>query len=842
MSIRKKTLLIVACVMVFIVFIVLPVNLLLLLRNMHWLERDEVEKALERSRSSLDHQLQQLAKVTRDWAFWDDTYEYLRTRNRAYEESNLVPTTFLNLGIDLFLLLDLEGRPVIAIEVDRESGDPRPPAQGFLSFLANAGLQDGSADGKAGFSGVVVVEGLPYLLSVMPVLPSTEEGPPRGKLAMARHIDEENITWMERATGAKVDIFPVKSGFIAPEAEGEVAELLLGKRTAFRTEGLSLIHGYCILDSRGESALVLEVTLSRDVFRSALYSSLLLFGTLLGSSLLVIFGTYVLVSALFIKPMERMTEALRTGFSETSFRVLLGKREDELATLAEALDRAFQERTRSERRLKAILENSQDVIALFSEAGEFLYASPSSLRVLGYREEDLLGRNVYDFIHPDDRPAARRLARAVMESPESPATADLRFRHPDGSWVILEIKGNGFLHDPHLRGILVTAHDISERVRTQRMLESINSLLLGFGPDLMDNIYSILRACREMMGGEKALYLRRVKEGYAVLSADEGDSGLSFLKEEAEIPWLHRLETAEHPVVLVDPSGEWREDPFLQGYSRAAGIPVSSRDKVVGCLLLLDRGTSAWKEGELRALVVLAKALAVEEELLGWEEGIKEFMDIASHELRHPITLMKGYALTLLNHYDRMDEATRREMLKVINQGADRLETLVSELLDLTRIERGRFTLQRKRVDPRSLLARAVREMGDRVPSRRFLLTIQGDLSLRRLDEEKILQVLVILMDNAVKYSDGNAPVEVAARDLPEGLEVSVLDRGPGIPEDKRELVFHRFYQVEQVLHHSKPGLGLGLYIAREIVEAHGGRIWNEPREGGGTVFRFLLP
>jgi len=102
--------------------------------------------------------------------------------------------------------------------------------------------------------------------------------------------------------------------------------------------------------------------------------------------------------------------------------------------------------------------------------------------------------------------------------------------------------------------------------------------------------------------------------------------------------------------------------------------------------------------------------------------------------------------------------------------------------------------------------------------------------------------VLVILLDNAVNHSPDDSGIEVVAEPRDGEVLISVLDQGVGVPGKDRKLIFERFYQVEDALHHTSPGMGLGLYIAREIVEAHGGRIWYEPREGGGSIFRFTVP
>jgi signal transduction histidine kinase len=109
------------------------------------------------------------------------------------------------------------------------------------------------------------------------------------------------------------------------------------------------------------------------------------------------------------------------------------------------------------------------------------------------------------------------------------------------------------------------------------------------------------------------------------------------------------------------------------------------------------------------------------------------------------------------------------------------------------------------------------------------------------VDPDKFYELLVILLDNACNYSDASSSVLVRIQGETGGVALAVMDRGPGIPEADRERIFERFYQVVDALHHSKPGTGLGLYIASQIVEAHGGKIWCEPREGGGSVFLVTL-
>jgi PAS domain S-box-containing protein len=230
-----------------------------------------------------------------------------------------------------------------------------------------------------------------------------------------------------------------------------------------------------------------------------------------------------------------------------------------------------------------------------------------------------------------------------------------------------------------------------------------------------------------------------------------------------------------------------------------------------------------------------------EGELKDRAERLSHFLTVASHELRHPISVVKGYTTMLSNYIERVPPEELYDILVAIDASTDRLTSYVEELLDVSRIEGDRFTIMRASTDPRLVIDSALNEMRARGYVNEFEVVAPEGAYRTELDAEKLTKLLVILVDNAIKFSPDGSPITIEVSR--EGSEVvfSVMDRGIGIPPDKAGEIFNRFFQVEDVQHHSKPGLGLGLYIAKEIAEAHGGRIWCEPREGGGTAFRFTL-
>jgi two-component system phosphate regulon sensor histidine kinase PhoR len=233
--------------------------------------------------------------------------------------------------------------------------------------------------------------------------------------------------------------------------------------------------------------------------------------------------------------------------------------------------------------------------------------------------------------------------------------------------------------------------------------------------------------------------------------------------------------------------------------------------------------------------------LKSEAEMRTRAERLTHFLTVASHELRQPTTIIKGYTSILSAGEVEMTENMVGEFYETINKAADRLTRLVDELMDVSLIEGKKFHIETKPVHPQYLCEDAREEMKRRGFQNKIEIDIPDGTTTITVDPDKFYELLVILLDNACNYSDASSSVLVRIQGETGGVALAVMDRGPGIPEADRERIFERFYQVVDALHHSKPGTGLGLYIASQIVEAHGGKIWCEPREGGGSVFLVTL-
>lgn len=216
-----------------------------------------------------------------------------------------------------------------------------------------------------------------------------------------------------------------------------------------------------------------------------------------------------------------------------------------------------------------------------------------------------------------------------------------------------------------------------------------------------------------------------------------------------------------------------------------------------------------------------------------------ELIATVSHEIRSPLTTIKGFTKTLIDRWDRLPDETKRDMLVAINSDADRVTRLLNELLDVSRLEAGKLTLHRRPVDLREIAAQTVEGLADRSETHSVGVAA-GESVFVQGDPDKLRQVVTNFVENALKYTPGGKVTVVCAREGKWG-RLSVSDEGEGIPAHRHEGLFAKFTRHEAP--GSPSGTGLGLYICKGLIEAHGGRIGVTSGESsGGSTFWFEVP
>ena len=226
------------------------------------------------------------------------------------------------------------------------------------------------------------------------------------------------------------------------------------------------------------------------------------------------------------------------------------------------------------------------------------------------------------------------------------------------------------------------------------------------------------------------------------------------------------------------------------------------------------------------------------------EQVKSDFVAAVSHELRTPLTSIYGFAETLLRQDIPFGDEERRTFLGYIASESERLTEIVDQLLNVARLDAGDLHVELDRIDVGSVVSEVVgtvEESGD-MNAHRFEIDLPEEPLAAQADREKVRQVFNILVENALRYSPAGGTVTVGVRRNADRVEVRVVDEGMGIPAAEREWIFRKFYRAESAARDGAAGTGLGLFIAKELVTAMGGRIWVDSTEGEGSSFAFELP
>ena len=225
------------------------------------------------------------------------------------------------------------------------------------------------------------------------------------------------------------------------------------------------------------------------------------------------------------------------------------------------------------------------------------------------------------------------------------------------------------------------------------------------------------------------------------------------------------------------------------------------------------------------------------------ERARADFVSTASHELRTPLTAVFGGARTLIAHRDVLGPCQQETLLRMIEQESEHLVQIVDQLLISAQLDRGAVHLGESDVDVRDLCRRVVDSARVRADGRNvILLQMPTEMATLRCDEGLLRQVLVNVVENALKYSPGGARIDVLVKDDPEWVRIDVADEGIGIPATEQERIFEKFYRVDAAMSRGVGGSGLGLYISREIVLQMGGTLTVRSAGGTGSTFSIVLP
>lgn len=301
-----------------------------------------------------------------------------------------------------------------------------------------------------------------------------------------------------------------------------------------------------------------------------------------------------------------------------------------------------------------------------------------------------------------------------------------------------------------------------------------------------------------------------------------------------------------------DPTIRRDQKLFQPVYSISPQETSSSIDRAIDVIAGAPReqgllGTSFFQSFLDQATAIIESARLRQEslqiEVLQRTDALRAaLLSSVSHDLRTPLSSIKAAAYSLQEKDITWDEETRHSFAETIEREADRLNRLVGNILDMSRIEGGALRPEKELYPLDELVYYVVNHMQFSLKDREVRISVPDTLPPVALDFPQIDQVLTNLLENAARYTPPHSPIEISAVEQSGDVLVSVADSGPGIPGEYLERIFDKFYRVSGAKQKGTMGTGLGLAVCRGLIEAHGGHIWAENRQGGGAVFRFTLP
>ncbi len=491
----------------------------------------------------------------------------------------------------------------------------------------------------------------------------------------------------------------------------------------------------------------------------------------------------------------------------------------------------------SEARYRQIVEGSLGMVCTHRLDGVLLSINTHGAAAIGRTREQMVGHSLSEFMPDEVLPEMRAYLEGILDTGE--AQGMLQLRHTSGEIHVIAYRNKLIPVDEGEPYVLGFGIDITEKVAAEDSLRSLirqsNSILESvgdgiYGMDLEGRVTVVNSAAAQMLGYTQEEMLGKPLHELIHHSRADGSS-----YPESECPISKSLSTLD--TVRVTNEVFWRKDGTSFPVAYVTRPQIDSRSQSSPKRRWSDDPKSSGKA----VGVVVAFTDITERQAL--DRMKDEFISTVSHELRTPLTSVRA-ALGLIGAGVLNSRPEKfHQMLDIAIGNTDRLVRLVNDILDLERIASGKAELHYATSSADDLLRRATVLLQADAAKAQILFTFSAGKVTVWADPDRVLQTLTNLISNAIKFSPVNSVIHLSAHNVSDSeAQITVSDRGRGIPADKLEQIFERFQQVDASDSRSRGGTGLGLAICRSIIHQHGGRIWATSLLGEGSSFSFTLP
>ena len=519
--------------------------------------------------------------------------------------------------------------------------------------------------------------------------------------------------------------------------------------------------------------------------------------------------------------------------------------------------------------LAEIVEIAADAVICMDAFQRITFFNKGAESIFGWTPEEIIGQRIETLIPERYRASHPRhvaefgrshvKARRMGERREIAGLRKNGEEFPAEAAISQVHQGDSVVYSVVLR-------DVTERKRFEQRLQFLaeagEKLASSFGSS--ETLIQVARLAVPVIA-EGCILESRVGDGFLAGAAAHVDPDIEDMLDEIGVAGA-RVPPTGHPLTEIlgksspvllqsNAAGRLLETSLNPAYLKAVKamnpqsalfLPLVAREQLIGALTLFRRGRP-FDGDDLGFAEDLARLTALALDNARLHDTVRaslrsrdEMVGVVSHDLRNPVAAVKMLSRTLL-HEDGTDGKKAHESIELIAQAAEQMDALIRDLLDLNRLDAGKLMISAMPVDPSTLLTDSLQTLRPLVEERGMSLDLQIETSLPKVmaDRERIQQTLSNLVGNAIKFSPPGSKIVVLMRGDAGGVTISVLDNGKGIAAEHMPRVFDRYWQSSRT---DRQGAGLGLAIAKGIVEAHGGRIWIESRPNEGTTASFTLP
>ncbi|UCC16699.1 MAG: PAS domain S-box protein, partial [Dehalococcoidales bacterium] len=749
--------------------------------------------------------------------------------------------TFINLRLNAMLYIDRSGNIVYSKAYGIEIEEEIPFSTDLLNQFSKESSILSSLDQHKVISGILEVEQYLTLIAAQPILTSENEGPARGTLVFVRLLNEDTVQELSGLIHYPISVLPIHS-VDSQEIKDVITSLRGGKGVATLRSDEDTLAGYTLINNiYNEPAFGLAISIPRDTYQLGETVSSYYILSVLGVGLLVSLFAWLLLQKRILSRIATLIRGVNliaeTGDTSTRIDLHGG---DEVSVVAGtingmlgALEEVGKEIRESENRYRLLDDNVMDVIWSTDKDLYLTYISPSITQLTGYTVEEMLGKNLRDQLDEDALPAVleafdRESATDNMDKSTtgSSPSYEIQLTKKDGVKLWAEIRLTAVRNDKgETIGYVGVARDIGERRQAEQLYRTLaNSATVGVYIYQDGRFKFVNPQFQELTGYTEDELLQMNPSD--IVHPDE-----KAMAREAAIKMLKGESHSPYEFQVIHPSGEphWAMESVssieYNGKRATLGNFMDITDSKLARELLerlyeQERKLRETLEGEIRKRIEFTRALV--------------------HELKTPITPVLAAVELLM---EEMEDPRLTRLVESIDRSANNLNLRIDELLDLARGETDMLQIYLEHVDPLSVFNDVGYEMIPLALRNKQILNFELPESLPSIeaDRGRLRQIVMNLLNNAFKFTPEGGIVTLRANSDAENILVEVEDTGPGIDQEDLNRLFEPYFR-RTTDRDRLSGLGLGLTLAKNFIELHGGRIWVESTVGKGSTFYFTLP